>query len=421
MIVDRRLSGRYRNIVNRERFVQRYRAQIHRAVAEAVGRRSITDLDRGERIDLQRKDVSEPHFHHGPGGRREAIYAGNKEFVAGDRLPRRSNDGAANGRRASADGDGEDDFSFVLSREEFLDFFFDGLALPDLVKKRLATIPSTTSVRAGFTQTGVPTNINVIRSLIGAAARRRVLQAPRRRELARAEEHYGTLVAEDASPAVLAAAAAEIDRLKRRVAQVPFLDTFDLRYNHRVQRPQPTTQAVMFCILDVSGSMDESRKDIAKRFFALLYLFLSRAYEKIDVVFIRHHTQATEVSEEDFFSARDTGGTVVSSALTLMRDIIAERYGNDEWNLYAAQASDGDNWLDDSSRCADLLRDSLLPRLQYFAYVQVEVFDEQGLWREYANIAREHAHLAMHKIATVADIYPVFRTLFAKRPTWRAD
>ena len=162
--------------------------------------------------------------------------------------------------------------------------------------------------------------------------------------------------------------------------------------------------------------MDESRKDIAKRFFALLYLFLSRSYEKIEVVFIRHHTQAAEVSEEEFFSARDTGGTIVSSALTLMERIIDERYGNDDWNLYAAQASDGDNWLDDSPRCAGMLRESLLPRLQYFAYVQVGAFDEQGLWREYAKLASERPHLAMRKIASAADIYPVFRALFARQP-----
>lgn len=418
MIVDRRLNGRHRNAVNRDRFVRRYKDQIRRAVADAVGKRSITDLDRGERVDIQRKDIAEPFFHHGPGGHREAVHPGNKEFTAGDRLKRPQGGGAGGtGNQAGDSGEGEDDFVFVLSREEFLDFFFDDLALPDLVKKRLATIPSTKSVRAGFTQTGVPTNVNIIRSLKSAAARRRALQAPRRGDLARAEERFSALEAAGSPADVLSEAEATVNQLKRRIARVPFLDTIDLRYNNRVQRPQPTTQAVMFCILDVSGSMDESRKDIAKRFFALLYLFLSRAYEKVEVVFIRHHTQAQEVSEEEFFSARDTGGTIVSSALSLMEKIIDERYRNDDWNLYAAQASDGDNWLDDSPRCAGMLRESLLPRLQYFAYVQVGAFDEQGLWREYAKLASEKPHLAMQKIASVADIYPVFRALFARQPT----
>ena len=105
----------------------------------------------------------------------------------------------------------------------------------------------------------------------------------------------------------------------------------------------------MFCLMDVSGSMDEERKDIAKRFFILLYLFLTRNYERIEVVFIRHHTIAKEVDEDEFFHSRESGGTVVSSALKLMQEIIRERYPLTEWNIYAAQASDGDNWDDDSS------------------------------------------------------------------------
>lgn len=416
MIVDRRLNGRHRNAVNRERFIKRCKAEIRRAVAEAVGRRSITDLDRGERVDVGRRDIAEPFFHHGPGGERETVHPGNREFIAGDRLPKPGGGAGGSGSEAADGGEGEDAFAFVLSREEFLEIFFEDLALPDLVKKRLAAVPSTKAVRAGYTQTGVPSNVNIVRSLKSAAARRRALQAPRRGELARAEERLCALEAAGSPAEALRAAEIEVGRLERRVQQVPFLDTMDLRYNHRVQRPQPSTQAVMFCLLDVSGSMDEGRKDLAKRFFALLHLFLSRSYERIDVVFIRHHTQAAEVSEEEFFSARDTGGTIVSSALTLMDDIVSARYPAEDWNLYGAQASDGDNWLDDSPRCAGLLRDRLLPRLQYFAYVQVGAFDEQGLWREYARLAAERPQLAMRKIATPADIYPVFRTLFARQP-----
>ena len=107
---------------------------------------------------------------------------------------------------------------------------------------------------------------------------------------------------------------------------MPFIDSFDLRYNNHVRIAQPTTQAVMFCLMDISGSMDEQKKNIAKRFFTLLYLFLTRTYEHIDVVFIRHHTVAEEVDEENFFHSRETGGTVVSSALKLMRKVIDARY-----------------------------------------------------------------------------------------------
>ena len=142
----------------------------------------------------------------------------------------------------------------------------------------------------------------------------------------------------------------------------------------------------MFCLMDVSGSMDEARKDLAKRFFILLYLFLTRHYDKIDIVFIRHHTQAQEVDEQNFFHATETGGTVVSSALVLMEEIVRARYPTSEWNIYGAQASDGDNWHHDSGRCRELLAQQMLPLCRYFAYVQVAE-EEQNLWDEYSQLA----------------------------------
>ena len=196
---------------------------------------------------------------------------------------------------------------------------------------------------------------------------------------------------------------------------MPFLDTWDLRYTNRTDRPQPTSQAVMFCLMDVSGSMDEERKNIAKRFFMLLYLFLTRSYERIDLVFIRHHTVAKEVDEEDFFASRETGGTVVSSALELMHEIVRDRYPSNQWNIYAAQASDGDNWEEDSPRCRDLLVNSILPLVQYYAYVEIKAERPQSLWREYEYVKSVSRRFAMRRILTLEDIYPVFRDLFRKK------
>jgi len=190
-----------------------------------------------------------------------------------------------------------------------------------------------------------------------------------------------------------------------------------LRYANRVDQPTPTSQAVMFCVLDVSGSMDENRKNIAKRFFMLLYLFLTKSYERIELVFIRHHTVASEVGEEDFFSARESGGTVVSSALTLMHEIILDRYPTSAWNIYAAQASDGDNWEQDSMRCRELIVQGILPLVQYYAYVEIEAEEPQSLWHEYARIAATSPRFAMQRILGLEDIYPVFRELFKKKVT----
>jgi uncharacterized sporulation protein YeaH/YhbH (DUF444 family) len=170
--------------------------------------------------------------------------------------------------------------------------------------------------------------------------------------------------------------------------------------------------------MDVSGSMTQDIKDLAKRFFVLLHLFLRRHYQKTEVVFIRHHTKADEVDEEEFFHSRETGGTVVSSALDLMKKIVAERYPTDSWNIYAAQASDGENWQDDSPKCHELLVKRLLPLVQYFAYIEISSREGSDLWQTYAPLpTRFPNRFAMHRVAEASDIYPVFRELFERKPS----
>ena len=382
-----------------------------------MSQRSITDIDKGEKVNIPTRDTSEPIFSHGPGGRREIVQPGNTDFITGDKVPRPPKQGGGSGDgKASNSGEGEDDFVFQLSREEFLEFFFEDLELPDLVKTQLATISEYKYVRAGYTTSGVPTNINIIRSMKGAMARRIALRTPYTRRVKELEDERDTLLLlHDAEHPKVIELDEEIKRLKTKANAVPFIDTFDLRYNNRIKEPTPTTRAVMFCIMDVSGSMNEERKDIAKRFFILLYLFLTRTYKNIDVVFIRHHTTAKEVDEEEFFYSRETGGTVVSSALELMHEIILQRYPTSDWNIYTAQASDGDNWEGDSPTCRELLVKQIMPYLQYFAYVEITAYEHQSLWREYEKVSATFPNFAMQDIAGLTSIYPVFRELFNKQ------
>ena len=416
--IDRRLDGKNKSTVNRQRFIRRFKGQIKKAVAEAMNGRSITDIDNGEKVNIPARDLSEPVFGHGAGGRREAIHPGNKEFTAGDRVarPQGGGGGGSGGGQASNSGEGEDEFVFELSREEFLEMFFEDLELPNLVRTQLAKATEFKSVRAGFSSAGNPANIDVVRSLKGAMARRMALAAPYTRRLREAEAELEQLLA---APPVdenrVQELLAEIEHLRARARAVPFIDTFDLRYSNRVKQPQPTTQAVMFCVMDVSGSMDRARKDLAKRFFTLLYLFLKRNYEKIEVVFIRHHTVAKEVDEQEFFYSRETGGTVVSSALVMMADIIAERYPTSSWNIYAAQASDGDNWHHDSPACKEILVQRVLPHVRYYSYIEITPDRHQSLWEVYEELKANYPHFAMRQIDGPADIYPVFRDLFKRR------
>jgi uncharacterized sporulation protein YeaH/YhbH (DUF444 family) len=423
-IIDRRLAGKNKSIGNRERFLRRHKDQVREAVQRAINGRSIRDIEKGEDIAIPKKDLGEPVFRHGDGGTRDVVHPGNREYVRGDRIEK-PHGGGGQGRGsgdASDSGEGEDDFVFSLSKEEFMQVFFEDLALPNMVKTALAEVPEWKSHRAGFSSDGTPNNLHVVRSMRGALGRRIALGATSRREIEELEKRLVALRAEkeegddalDHDHAVeIEQIEARIRHLRGRVAGIPFLDPIDLRFRSRIKVPVPTTKAVMFCVMDVSGSMDEQRKELSKRFFILLYLFLTRHYDKIELVFIRHHTQAQEVNEDDFFHATETGGTVVSSALVLLDEVIQARYPTSEWNLYVAQASDGDNWHHDSSRCKEILQEKILPLVRYYAYVQVAQ-TEQNLWDEYLTLAETHKHFAMRKVLEASQIYPVFRELFKK-------
>ncbi|WED27854.1 YeaH/YhbH family protein [Vibrio sp. DW001] len=416
--IDRRLNGKNKSTVNRQRFLRRYKERIKESIADAVNRRSITDIESGEDIAIPHKDIKEPTFHQGQGGRRERIHPGNDQFVKGDKMerPKGGSSGGGSGEgNASPDGEGEDEFVFQISKDEYLDLLFEDLALPNLEKNQINKIIEWKTSRAGYKTSGVPSNIAIVRSLQQSLARRTAMTAGKRRLLKELELELDRIgKQEPAQPLEESRIEAEIAELRRRISSVPFIDSFDLRFKNFDRRPVPSSQAVMFCIMDVSGSMDQATKDIAKRFYVLLYMFLTRTYENVEVIFIRHHTQAKEVDEHEFFYSQETGGTIVSSALKLMDKIIKERYPQGEWNIYAAQASDGDNWADDSPKCKELLRDSLLPTCQYFSYIEITKRSHQTLWHEYEKIKETSNNFAMKNIRSVEDIFPVFRELFKK-------
>lgn len=417
-IIDRRLNSKNKSTVNRQRFLRRYRDHIKKAVSDAVDKRSIMDMDKGEKIGIPTRDISEPVFRHGKGGLNNNVLPGNDQFTAGDHIPRPQGGSGqgGSGQGASDSGSGMDEFVFQITQEEFLEFMFEDLELPNLIKRQLAGLDEFEMRRAGISNEGNPGKINIIRSLRSANSRRIALTAKKKRGLKSLEEELESLEETPENLDRIQVLKVDIEALRKKIKRVPWLDDFDLKYNLHVKHPIPHSRAVMFCIMDVSGSMDQNTKDIAKRFFFLLYLFLQRNYERTEVVFIRHHTSAKEVNEEEFFYSRETGGTIVSSALHLMDDILKERYPPSQWNIYGAQASDGDNWNDDSSVCYKLLTESLLHKLQYFSYVEITSREHQALWSSYENVLRDFPNtFAMKQLVDASDIYPVFRQLFQKK------
>lgn len=426
--VDRRLNPKDRSLGNRRRFIRRVRSHVKHAVDEAVRRRGIADVDRSDSVKVPTDSILEPSFHHGSeGGSRERVLPGNKTFRSGDTIKKPPGGAGGRGRRGAPDGEGEDSFAFVLSRDEFLDIFFEDLELPDMVKRSLRQTTATKPRRAGQSVTGSPANLNVARTMRNALGRRLALHRPSDSKVGELRERILRLEAldklEDDQRAELAELRAELDGILRRQKLVPYIDPLDVRFNYFEQHPDPNASAVMFCLMDVSASMGEREKDLAKRFFVLLHLFLSRRYDRVDLVFIRHTHLASEVDEETFFHSRETGGTVVSTALEEMRRVIDERYAPNEWNIYAAQASDGDNYSGDSRNCAKMLNEELMKLCQYFAYVEIIAEEEARfltsdgsgteLWIAYRNVAERWRNFAMKRIARPADIYPVFRELFS--------
>ncbi|AVF34315.1 YeaH/YhbH family protein [Rahnella sikkimica] len=416
--IDRRLNGKNKSAVNRQRFLRRYKSQIKQSIAGAINKRSVTDVDSGESVSIPNADINEPMFHQGRGGLRHRVHPGNDHFVQNDRIerPQGGGGGGSGQGEASQDGEGEDEFSFQISKDEYLDLLFEDLALPNLRKNQHKQLTEFKTHRSGYTSNGVPANISVVRSLQNSLARRTAMTAGKKRELRELESTLTEV--EHSEPAQLLEEERlrkEIAELRAKIAKTPFIDTFDLRYRNYERRPEPSSQAVMFCLMDVSGSMDQATKDMAKRFYILLYLFLSRTYKNVDVVYIRHHTQAKEVDEQEFFYSQETGGTIVSSALKLMDEVIQERYDPAQWNIYAAQASDGDNWADDSPLCHQLLAQKILPMVRYYSYIEITRRAHQTLWREYEVLQEKFDNFAMQHIREQEDIYPVFRELFHKQ------
>jgi len=425
-ILDRRLNPRGRSLPNRQRFLRRAKSLVQEAVREASAKRDIRGADEGGEVSIPLHGIREPSFHLGQGGVRDHVLPGNKEYREGDEIPRPPGGEGGGGSEGSPDGGGEDSFRFVLSREEFLDLFLDDLELPDLAKRRLVEGADPAWQRAGFQVSGSPANLALSRTMRNSLSRRIALRRPRPEAVAALQEEIARLEALDGDAERLAELRLELERMVRRTQRVPWIDPIDVRYRRFEPVPRPVAQAVMFCLMDVSGSMTEDMKDLAKRFYTLLYIFLQRRYKHVEIVFIRHTHEASEVDEETFFHSRETGGTLVSTALEEMQKVVADRYPPAEWNIYAAQASDGDNAAGDSQRTARLLIDSILPVCQYYAYIEVGRESEHGmpgfprgptdLWRTYEQLVAAGAPMAMKKVRHRREIFSVFRELFARRP-----
>jgi uncharacterized sporulation protein YeaH/YhbH (DUF444 family) len=425
-LIDARNRGRDKSADNRARFLRRFRGLLRTKVADLARQRSIRDGVEGAEVELSPHDISEPRFTHKSGSGHDArVLPGNDRFTRGQTIPRNPHEGAeGSGTGAPGEGQAEDAFRFVLSRDEYLSILFDDLELPKLLRMQRADITETRIRRAGYTRQGIPGTLAVSRTMKTSLSRRIALTGALRQQLAQYHAALAALVlAPEASPddaGVFESARAQVQILEALIAdvesrlqRVPFLDELDLRFRAAVPVKLPRTAAVMLCLMDVSSSMDEDLKDTAKRFFLLLYLFLERKYDRIELVFIRHTDDAEECTEQDFFHGTKSGGTRVLAGLHKVNEV-AKRFDPAQWNIYLAQASDGDAFGDDGARSARYLNEVLRPMLRFAIYLGVGNDEHSTLARNYRNVA-DGDFLTMAHAANRDQVYPAFRTLFLPR------
>lgn len=415
-IIDRRLNPRDKTIKNRQKFISRSKEAIRSKVREIIDTGSIKDIDATTKTKVKVKGINEPTFSiDRRSGDKKYVLPGNKQYAAGDKVPKEESPASGSGGKSAGKGKGEDDFEFILTEEEFADFLFDELELPHLIKKQLKNVKQVEYQKAGFKSFGTPNQMDITRTAKNAIARRIGLVRPKNEEIEELEQQLES----ETDQEKIEELTLKIQALKSKQIAVPWIDPFDVKYRNYVPVPKPISQAVMFCVMDVSASMQEKEKDIAKRFFMLLHMFLKRKYERLEVVFVSHHDEANEVDEDTFFHGRETGGTVVSTAIKLTNEIINERYNLNDWNVYVAQCSDGDNASYDDDNIIAEMRD-LLPKTQYFAYVEVGNLHSVSmgiyslLWQTYIHMMEDYPHFQMKMVFDNTGIWQVFTELFAK-------
>lgn len=434
--IDRRKNQKGKSDTNRYRFLQRYHQAIKTAVHSAINARSIQDAtEQGIEISVPKKTLREPRFQYDyETGVRHGVNIGNTKYGSGDLvLKPEDGEGQGKGRQGSPDGEGEDDFRFTISSEEFQQYFFSDLQLPNLVNQSMNHVEMYKKVRTGFSPVGNPCNLDLVRSMRKSFSREIAMDEEvdfeLKSQLLQLEQELLALLNITVRSVKQQQRVDEIKQLMAVLAEQESIDSIsmdkmDLQFRAHSVVPIPNTRAVMFCLMDVSGSMGEHEKNLAKRFFILLHLFLKREYERIEVRFIRHHTIAQEVDEETFFYDPVSGGTVVSTVMQKMDEIIKKDYNDGTWNVYAAQASDGDNFDHDNVMLSDILQSKILPALQYFAYIEVtdpnhswrSSSEQSSVWSTYVPLSQRYSHMAITKVNKSEDIFEVFSNLFRKTP-----
>lgn len=427
IFVDRRKTARNKAAPNRQALLRRIKTAIRSAKPSQIGG-SVGNVQNGTNVNPVRvaKDVlHEPVFHYDSStGEYQVVVVGNDQFERGDEIKTSGGGGSGKGKgEAGNSGGGEDDFLVEVSTDEFLSIFFEDCELPNLEETAEKVVPEMKPRHAGFMKDGTPASLRVVRSFKQALPRRKILT---QNDLAEIEiiqlqiNHLLGLEQTEEIETQIKQLQEQISALQLKISSVPFFEKMDLRYAKTEKQLVKSADAVFIMIMDISGSMDEEKKRIARRFFALQYAFIKKKYPDTDLVFVAHTEEAFELEEKEFFSTRISGGTIVSSAYQMVVDIINKRYDTSVTNIYVSQASDGDNFHSDNQRVVEFLTSpsGILSKVRFMSYANVGT-QYGGVYGDtlldvVKRVKTKNNKLAIAEMKTEDEVFTEFKKIYKK-------
>jgi len=374
-----------RSAADRSRHKKKIEKAMRDGIYNIVSDESIIGKDGKKKIKIPVKGIKEYRFIYGDNEKNKKVgSAPGKDIKRGQKISHGKNKQKKPGEGAG-DKEGEELYEVEITLEELSHYLFDSLNLPELEKKKFKNIIGEKFKRSGYRKKGIRPRLSKKETLKNKIKRKK------------ASERNGSFDPESD------------DRF-------PFHKD-DLKYRHIKEFPKENSNAVIFFMMDTSGSMSRDKKFMARSFFFLLYHFLRYKYDNVDLVFISHDIKAKEVNEDDFFGKVSSGGTFASSALEKCLSIVEKRYHPSSWNIYTFHCSDGDNWNDDNDRALDLSK-RLKEISQLYCYTEVTPEDERLTWDSspttlyslYTPIVGGSFKIV--KINRADDIWPSFTKLF---------
>jgi sporulation protein YhbH len=396
-----------RSAGDRLRHREKVRESIRENIADIIAEESIIGKNKDKVIKVPLRGIKEYRFVYGENA--PGVGEGDGEAQPGQVVGKVGREGQGKGDGRAGDRPGVDYYETDVSLEELIDIMFEDLELPNLERRALREIPSDRSAkRKGYRHVGIRVRLDKRRT-----ARQRVMRAlatGRKQDLAQVEATDRDVESATEDPPHSAPGVA----LETRKRRFPFHQD-DLRYKHLETDTREDSNAVVICIMDTSGSMDTMKKYLARSFFFLLYQFISTRYRNVEIVFIGHHTEANEVTEEEFFHKGESGGTFISSGYQKALDIITERYHPSLWNIYAFHCSDGDNFDSDNPTALRTAKE-LAEICNLFGYGEIKPLGSRYYESSMLNVFRrlDEPNFQAVLIERKEDIWPSFKAFLSK-------